>query len=89
MSSLDTAQNSVKEENTVTEKAAANSNNDDDTQVQVRDWRFWMVFAALSITGLLGAIEATIITTALPTIVRHLNVGNNYGWIANSFFLTS
>lgn len=89
MSSLDTAQSSVKEQNAATEKAAADSINDDEAQPQVRDWRFWMVFAALSITGILSAIEATIISTALPTVVHNLNVGNNYAWIANSYFLTS
>jgi len=47
-----------------------------------------MVFAALLITGVPSAIEATIISTALPTIVRNLNIGNNYAWIANSYFLT-
>jgi MFS family permease len=47
-----------------------------------------MIFVALSTTGLLGAIEATIISTALPTIVHNLNVGNNYAWIANAYFLT-
>jgi len=54
----------------------------------VRDWHFYMVFVALSITALLSSIEATIISTALPTIVNNLNVGSNYAWVANSYFLT-
>jgi hypothetical protein len=89
MSSLDTAQSSVKNQNTASDKPAAEASNGEDPQAQARDWRFWMVFAAISITGLLSAIEATIISTALPTIVHNLNVGNNYAWIANSYFLTS
>lgn len=55
---------------------------------QARDWRFWMVFAALSITGLLSAVEGTIISTALPTIVHNLNIGSNYAWVSNAYFLT-
>lgn len=90
MSFLDTAQSPMKEPNPATEKTAretsASSKNE---EAQARDWRFWMVFAALAVTGLLSAIEATIISTALPTIVHNLNVGNNYAWIANSYFLTS
>ncbi|CZR58356.1 related to putative multidrug transporter Mfs1.1 (major facilitator family protein) [Phialocephala subalpina] len=61
----------------------------DEPEAQVRDWRFYMVFAALSITGLLSAAEATIISTALPTIIKNLDVGSNYAWVANAYFLTS
>jgi len=90
MSSLDTALSSVKEANAASEKSVPDrkdaSNN---KEPQDRGCRFWMVFAALLITGVLSAIEATIISTALPTIVRNLNIGNNYAWIAKSYFLTS
>jgi hypothetical protein len=89
MSSLDTAKSSVKEPNAASQKSVPErrgaSNNE---EPQVRDCRFWMVFAALSITGVLSAIEAIIISIALPTIVHNLNIGNNYAWIANSYFLT-
>ncbi|KAH7412748.1 major facilitator superfamily domain-containing protein [Cadophora sp. MPI-SDFR-AT-0126] len=54
-----------------------------------RNWRFWMVFASLSITGLLSAIEATVISTALPTISERLTIGEDYAWLVNSYFLTS
>lgn len=43
---------------------------------------------ALCITGLLGALENTVVTTSLPTIVQELNIGQNYIWITNIFFLT-
>lgn len=58
------------------------------TQATKRDWRFWMIFAALSVTGLLTAIEATVASNALPTIVHDLNLGENYVWIVNVYFLT-
>ena len=53
-----------------------------------RDFRFWAIIASLCITGLLGALENTVVTTSLPTIVRALNLGDNYIWITNVFFLT-
>ena len=34
--------------------------------------------ASLCITGLLSALENTVVTTSLLTIVRDLNVGDNY-----------
>jgi len=46
------------------------------------------VFASLSITGLLSAIEATVISTALPTISERLSIGEDYAWLVNSYFLT-
>lgn len=52
-------------------------------------WRFWAILASLSISGLLSAIEGTIITSALPTIIADLGGGELYLWIANAFFLAS
>lgn len=52
-------------------------------------WRFWAILASLSISGMLSAIEGTIITSALPTIVADLGGGELYLWIANAFFLAS
>jgi hypothetical protein len=53
-----------------------------------KDFRFWMIMIALCTTGLLGALENTVVTTSLPEIVTALNVGENYVWITNVFFLT-
>ncbi|KXJ94938.1 major facilitator superfamily domain-containing protein [Microdochium bolleyi] len=44
---------------------------------------------SLCITGLLGALENTVVTTSLPTIVEALQIGQDYIWITNVFFLTS
>ena len=35
-------------------------------------WRFWAIIASLMITGLMSALEGTIITSALPTITEAL-----------------
>jgi hypothetical protein len=53
-----------------------------------RSWRFWAIIAGLSVTGLLSAVEATVVSTSLPTIVHDLDIGNNYAWIVNAYFLT-
>ena len=53
-----------------------------------RGTRFWSIIASLCVTGLLSALENTVVTTSLPTIVRDLDVGDNYIWITNVFFLT-
>lgn len=53
-----------------------------------RGFRFWAIIASLCVTGLLSSLENTVVTTSLPTIVRELNVGDNYIWITNVFFLT-
>jgi hypothetical protein len=50
--------------------------------------QFWGVVVALCIASLLGGLEATVVTTSLPTIVNELNIGNNYVWITNILFLT-
>jgi hypothetical protein len=41
-------------------------------------------FLALMVTTLLSAVEITMLSTAMPTIVLELKVGNNYVWIINS-----
>jgi hypothetical protein len=51
-------------------------------------WKFWVIFLALCVTGLLTALDSTIVTIALPTIVHDLNIGDNYIWIVNVYFLT-
>jgi hypothetical protein len=57
------------------------------TTSSARGWRFQLIIAALSLTGLLVALEASITSTALPTIVAELNSGRSYIWIVNSFLL--
>ncbi|KAK8122481.1 hypothetical protein PG984_011151 [Apiospora sp. TS-2023a] len=52
-----------------------------------KTWRFWAIIATLSFTGLMSAIEGTIITSALPTITDSLGGGDAYVWIPNAFLL--
>ena len=50
--------------------------------------RFWAILFTLATIGLLSALENTVVTTALPQIVAELDLGENYVWVANIFFLT-
>lgn len=51
-------------------------------------WRYWAVITALSVTALLPAMEGTVVSTALPSIVQDLHGGELYVWVVNSYFLT-
>lgn len=63
---------------------------DTDTHIKPEhDWRFKTILASLSVTALLSALEATIVSTALPTIVKDLALGENYIWVINAFLLAS
>ncbi|GJC90832.1 efflux pump FUS6 [Colletotrichum liriopes] len=50
-----------------------------------RDWRFWALLASISLAGLLTALEGTITSTALPSIVNELGGGHLYIWIVNGY----
>ncbi|KAL9121436.1 MAG: hypothetical protein Q9187_002006 [Circinaria calcarea] len=67
----------VKQENTTGEGNPGNG------------WRYWAVIIALCVTGLLSAMEGTVVPTALPTIVHDLGGGELYVWVVNAYFLTS
>jgi len=57
-------------------------------QPNAQGWRFWMVFIPLCVSTLLAALESTVTSTALPTIVRELGANENYIWILNGYLLT-
>ncbi|ORY17100.1 MFS general substrate transporter-like protein [Clohesyomyces aquaticus] len=54
-----------------------------------RGFRFWCIIFSLCTTGILSALEGTVVSTALPTIVEHLGGGSMYLWAVNGYFLTS
>ena len=49
---------------------------------------FWAIFAALVLTTMLSALDGSVVSTAMPTIIREIEAGNNYVWIINIYFLT-
>ncbi|EEA23259.1 hypothetical protein TMatcc_002117 [Talaromyces marneffei ATCC 18224] len=52
-----------------------------------KSYRFWAIIATLSIAGNLASLEATIVSTALPTIITDLHGANKYLWVANAYLL--
>ncbi|KAM0323354.1 hypothetical protein ACHAQA_008947 [Verticillium albo-atrum] len=52
-----------------------------------KDFRFWAIMLAMGFAGLLTALEATITSTALPTIIADLQGGDLFIWAANGYFL--
>ncbi|KFY20235.1 hypothetical protein V491_03884 [Pseudogymnoascus sp. VKM F-3775] len=54
-----------------------------------RGLRFWSIIIGLGISSLLVALENTVVSTSLPTIVDDLHIGQGYVWTINIFFLTS
>ncbi|KAL6801349.1 major facilitator superfamily domain-containing protein [Trichoderma sp. SZMC 28013] len=52
-------------------------------------WRLWCVFIVLCLLSFISAIDATIVTTSLPTITRDIGGGQEYVWVVNSFLFTS
>ncbi|RYP48169.1 hypothetical protein DL768_005901 [Monosporascus sp. mg162] len=50
-----------------------------------RDWRFWALLGSISLAGLLTALEGTITSTALPSIVGDLGGGHLYIWVVNGY----
>lgn len=53
-----------------------------------RGLRFWSIIIGLGISSLLVALENTVVSTSLPTIVDDLHIGQGYVWTINIFFLT-
>jgi len=51
-------------------------------------WRFWAVFAGLTLSALLSALEGSVLSTAMPVIAGALGAKDNYIWIVNIYFLT-
>jgi hypothetical protein len=50
---------------------------------------FWAIVSSLCVAGLMTALEATITSTALPTIIEALGGADSYIWVVNIFFLTT
>jgi hypothetical protein len=50
--------------------------------------RFWAIIFTCATIGLLSALENTVVTTALPQISTELDLGTDYVWVTNIFFLT-
>lgn len=80
---------SDKPTDTVGSNLTGHSNSDTiEGQKHERGLRFWSIIIGLGFTSLLVALENTVVSTSLPTIVEDLHIGQGYVWIINIFFLT-
>lgn len=69
--------------------SAYNETNAKDTSAFKPDWRFWLIYVSLCLVTFAGAVDNTIVFTALPTITRAVGGGDEYVWIANSYIVAS
>jgi EmrB/QacA subfamily drug resistance transporter len=59
------------------------------TQERLTGRALWTVFAALMLGMFLAALDQTIVSTALPTIVGDLGGLNHFSWVVTSYLLAS
>ena len=51
--------------------------------------RLWFILGALLLGMLLAALDQTIVSTALPTIVGDLHGGSHLAWVVTAYLLAS
>jgi len=77
--------------------AAEIASSDDQTQTSEteekptstkKSFGFYAIIVALALTSLLTSLEATITSTALPTIVADLGGGFLFTWVVQGYYLT-
>ncbi|KAK0618507.1 multidrug resistance protein Fnx1 [Bombardia bombarda] len=56
--------------------------------VAVKTWRFWGIIVSLQLISMLSALDTSVVSTALPSILRDLGKSDGWVWIANAYFLT-
>ncbi|RFU74839.1 multidrug resistance fnx1 [Trichoderma arundinaceum] len=50
--------------------------------------KFWLAFSGLCFTSLISALDSSILSTSLPTIIADLHGGRNFIWVVNVYFMT-
>jgi EmrB/QacA subfamily drug resistance transporter len=56
---------------------------------QITKRRLWFILGALLLGMLLAALDQTIVSTALPTIVGELHGGSHLAWVVTAYLLAS
>jgi EmrB/QacA subfamily drug resistance transporter len=59
------------------------------TTDRVTGRRLWLILGALLLGMLLAALDQTIVSTALPTIVGDLHGGSHLAWVVTAYLLSS
>lgn len=72
--------------------AADEQNQSDDSEVEraptTKSFGFYTIIVALALTSLSTSLEATITSTALPTVTADLQGVSLYVWVVNGYYLT-
>ncbi|KAJ5933796.1 MFS general substrate transporter [Penicillium verhagenii] len=73
--------------------AIGQSHTHDDSETNLttttkKPFGFYAIIVALALTSLLTSLEATITSTALPTITADLGGASLYVWVVNGYYLT-
>lgn len=53
-----------------------------------RGWRFWAIFPGLGLAAALTALDTTVLSTTLPTIVESLDSNALFIWLLNAYTLS-
>lgn len=53
-----------------------------------KSFGFYAIIVSLALTSLLTSLEATITSTALPTVTADLRGASLYVWVVNGYYLT-
>lgn len=67
--------------------SSENHSNTPEDKPTRKDWKFWVVFLSCCFLALLVSLDGTVIVIALPRIVSDLQMGDDYVWVANSFWV--
>ncbi|HTU39152.1 MAG TPA: MDR family MFS transporter [Acidimicrobiales bacterium] len=59
------------------------------TAEKITGRRLWLILGALLLGMLLAALDQTIVSTALPTIVGDLHGGSHLAWVVTAYLLSS
>lgn len=86
------ADKTVVKENPTDSASSNDQNHETDAEEEPapakKTFAFYAIIVSLALTSLLTALEATIVSTALPTIVADLGSGNLFVWVVNGYYLT-
>ncbi|ETS85793.1 hypothetical protein PFICI_03818 [Pestalotiopsis fici W106-1] len=55
------------------------------TEKVQQKWRFMLILVTLSVLTFISGIDATIITSSLPTITQEIGAAGDYTWVAQSY----
>ncbi|RAL63733.1 hypothetical protein DID88_003380 [Monilinia fructigena] len=59
------------------------------SETQHRGWHFWAIMISMAVLSLLAGLDATAVSTAMPSIIKDFGTSQGFAWIANAYLLTT